>query len=222
MSLSTLLQRVMLVGSLLNKIKLLAAVFLGIMSLNAQAAYILYTGTAYYGWTDQLGLLSPSLSSGPSDPVSLEIDFTPTSISSGYYFFDTGIMHLRVGGSSFDTTFSSFNSAFPSINGGYFDSLGLCCSGLPAFSLSLNNNYYYGGHRLGIGIFGGNLNYSERYIDGNGNTYDTNISAHDGSYVFDPVAASSLSAVPEPETYAMLLAGLGLLGFIARRRKQAA
>jgi probable HAF family extracellular repeat protein len=25
--------------------------------------------------------------------------------------------------------------------------------------------------------------------------------------------------IPEPETYAMLLAGLGLLGFIARRRK---
>ncbi len=28
-----------------------------------------------------------------------------------------------------------------------------------------------------------------------------------------------VSAVPEPETYAMLLAGLGLLGFAARRRK---
>lgn len=27
-------------------------------------------------------------------------------------------------------------------------------------------------------------------------------------------------AVPEPETYAMLIAGLGLMGFVARRRKQ--
>lgn len=29
----------------------------------------------------------------------------------------------------------------------------------------------------------------------------------------------NLAPVPEPETYAMLLAGLGLMGFIARRRK---
>lgn len=39
-----------------------------------------------------------------------------------------------------------------------------------------------------------------------------NISVTDGSVVTAPV--------PEPETYAMLLAGLGLIGTIARRRKQ--
>jgi len=32
----------------------------------------------------------------------------------------------------------------------------------------------------------------------------------------------TISAVPEPETYAMFLAGLGLLGFVSRRRKQKA
>jgi hypothetical protein len=30
----------------------------------------------------------------------------------------------------------------------------------------------------------------------------------------------NVSPVPEPETYAMLLAGLGLVGFMVRRRKE--
>ena len=33
---------------------------------------------------------------------------------------------------------------------------------------------------------------------------------------------SGVAAVPEPETYAMMLAGLGLVGFVVRRRKQKA
>ena len=31
---------------------------------------------------------------------------------------------------------------------------------------------------------------------------------------------NSLAPIPEPETYAMMLAGLGLMGFVARRRRQ--
>ena len=38
-----------------------------------------------------------------------------------------------------------------------------------------------------------------------------------GGSVYLPQA---VAAVPEPETYAMLLAGIGLLGFITRRRKE--
>ena len=39
-----------------------------------------------------------------------------------------------------------------------------------------------------------------------------------GSYSGN-IAISPVSAVPEPETYAMLIAGLGLIGFMARRRE---
>jgi hypothetical protein len=41
---------------------------------------------------------------------------------------------------------------------------------------------------------------------------------------FDPKSRNfgqfTVSAVPEPETFAMLLAGLGLIGAIAARRRQ--
>ncbi|MBA2659075.1 MAG: PEP-CTERM sorting domain-containing protein [Nitrosospira sp.] len=33
-----------------------------------------------------------------------------------------------------------------------------------------------------------------------------------------PISVSSVSAIPEPETYAMLLAGLGMIGAMVRRR----
>lgn len=36
-----------------------------------------------------------------------------------------------------------------------------------------------------------------------------------------PVSQSITAAVPEPETYAMFMAGLGLVGFMARRRRSA-
>lgn len=45
-----------------------------------------------------------------------------------------------------------------------------------------------------------------------------------GAYIGlrDLTITPNISAVPEPETYAMMIVGLGLLGFAARRRKQKA
>ncbi len=42
------------------------------------------------------------------------------------------------------------------------------------------------------------------------------------SYGVTEIVLGTISPVPEPETYAMLLAGLGLLGFMARHRKESA
>lgn len=47
--------------------------------------------------------------------------------------------------------------------------------------------------------------------------------SHTASVTYNYLAASAptppVAAIPEPETYAMMLAGLGALGFMARRRK---
>ncbi len=49
-------------------------------------------------------------------------------------------------------------------------------------------------------------------------TYTTNIWAQNTAHTTQDLAV--FAPVPEPGTYAMMLSGLGLMGFVARRRKQ--
>jgi hypothetical protein len=53
--------------------------------------------------------------------------------------------------------------------------------------------------------------YDHVYLNANHVKYVNAPFSHDGE----------VSPIPEPETYAMLLAGLGLMGFVARRRRKA-
>jgi hypothetical protein len=50
-----------------------------------------------------------------------------------------------------------------------------------------------------------------------GNALNTITGVSDGFLL--SMGTASVAAVPEPETYGMMLMGLGLMGFVARRRR---
>jgi hypothetical protein len=58
------------------------------------------------------------------------------------------------------------------------------------------------------------VSFDEHGSDHHDNSSSWSFDHHDDNY------CGPISPVPEPESYAMLFAGLGLLGFAARRRKQ--
>jgi hypothetical protein len=62
-----------------------------------------------------------------------------------------------------------------------------------------------------------NLTMGNYYVLVSGNIVSDASASFGGAVMMSPTAP-----VPEPETYGMMIAGLGVLGFLARRRKQAA
>ena len=70
---------------------------------------------------------------------------------------------------------------------------------------------------LSFTISGSGLSLSSIQLNANNNYFAVDILS--GTTGNTGLVDSSMAPVPEPETYGMLLAGLGLMGFIARRRR---
>ena len=142
---------------------------------------------------------------------------------------------------------SSGNWASPPADTTNYFSVGPSTSAIATISLGFDSNYfgYYGGSPdlynsielwhsgLLVGSFSGATLAAAIPHPADGNqsvgAY-VNISASNASEYFDTIKILSTSnafetdnhavtQVPEPESYAMFMAGLGLMGFIARRRK---
>lgn len=76
------------------------------------------------------------------------------------------------------------------------------------FSITLDN-VTVGKNSIGLSTYFGWTTPDQAHTTNEYGNYSTFLTSDD----------SPMAAVPEPETYAMLLAGLGLMGFAARRRK---
>jgi len=86
---------------------------------------------------------------------------------------------------------------------------GACFTSAPAASLT--NSMVYT-----IDFTGTNLNFSAPHLK-----VEFLTGLNDVQKTGDLLSQTIPTAVPEPETYALMMAGLGAMGFVARRRKQA-
>ena len=107
------------------------------------------------------------------------------------------------------------------LTGGYdaFSSYNVLYNFYEASTVTLNGVNLVGGVLAPLATVSGGGKITGEAVVGN---FGTGVTIASGNGFAATNVASYVSAVPEPETYAMLLAGLGLVGFAARRRKNKA
>ncbi len=121
-----------------------------------------------------------------------------------------------------DTLILNISGSNVNLSGGYgnFGQYNVLYNFYEAQNITLNGVGLYGSILAPLAtVSGGNGQINGNVVVGN---WNSNIQVNSNHYFNPTNVAGLVSAVPEPETYAMLLAGLGMIGFMARRRKNEA
>jgi hypothetical protein len=155
-----------------------------------------YTGKAYLGTLGPSNLNGGTLHYFSSAPMTATVTYDYDISSPGTDVYGNPV---TFGMLNIDVISPSHNWQLPGANGGASPAAGHYRV-VETLNLTSGDNLF----KLS---FGPNVSGSPGWIDGQ----------FDGSVTFN---FGSAAPIPEPETYALMLAGLGLLGFAARRRKQ--
>jgi hypothetical protein len=193
------------------------------------------------GWIDWTSNTTGTLQIGSTTVGVTLSGSTPNSVESGTYYYNNG----NTGGNSPTGTYgglapsglvrvsdvSAFTLTFSqAIVNPYVAFVSVGQAGAPvtytfnapiSSVVSSGSNYWgYTGYSTTANSFTGREYNGVIQLSGTYNQLTVAVGQPEDWHSFN-VGSSAVAAVPEPETYAMLLAGLGLMGGIARRRSQA-
>lgn len=211
--------------------KLAAAVSLACVSSLAISAPVV-------NWIDWSSTSSGTLNIAPNT-INVSMTGAPIGLSNGDYYYNNaatggtavtgtyaGLMPSDMiqvnGASTFTLTFSSaiLNPYIALVSvgqGGYPVTYSF---GAPVSVLSAGGNYWgYSGYTVNGNNFTGYEYNGILQLQGSYSSISFSTAPGENWHGFNIGSAAVANAVPEPETYAMMLAGLGLLGGLARRRK---
>ena len=187
-----------------------AAVTAVVLASNAHASFVTYTDRA--AWEAAVsGSFSEETFSSLS-PTGFSIEQVGSGHSTGIgggVFHDRVVLDTSYTNYHFSSMINAFGANWDLAPGGAGQGLSLF-AGASLITPQIANTYTGG-------FFGIVSTTAFNTVSVHAGSFGGNAETHD----VDNLVFHNVSAVPEPESYALMLAGLGLMGAVARRRKAA-